>query len=189
MSIVTWLRGRFGGAGGGSVSIGKGMQSAPQVAGIQPAAPGAPAPSTTAEQHHDGDEGLLLDRGLSQLVPDALRLLDALKVGAEQQGIAIFLTEGYRTPERQRFLYGLGRTRPGPGATPAKPLGDTVTQIKANGRHQSGRAFDVALRKPPHASAYDDATLHRVGAIGKALGLTWGGDWSFHDTPHFELKS
>ena len=38
---------------------------------------------------------------------------------------------------------------------------------------------------------YDDSDgfFAACGAIGKALGLTWGGDWkSFRDKPHLELK-
>jgi len=37
----------------------------------------------------------------------------------------------------------------------------------------------------------DDSPLYdTVGAVGRALGLEWGGDWaSFRDEPHFQLKT
>lgn len=49
-----------------------------------------------------------------------------------------------------------------------------------------GLAFDVC--KNSKGREYDDnAFWQRIGAIGKKLGFTWGGDWrSIVDKPHFQ---
>lgn len=89
----------------------------------------------------------------------------------------IFITETYRSPARQQYLYAQGRTRPGP-----------VVTWTLNSNHASRLAWDIAVG-PPQA-LYDIATLNKVGAIARKLGITWGGDWSRNiDRPHFEVKS
>ena len=54
-----------------------------------------------------------------------------------------------------------------------------------------GLAFDVALLDSGGRPAWptDDAGLarwERVGALGEALGLVWGGRWRSPDWPHFQ---
>lgn len=56
-------------------------------------------------------------------------------------------------------------------------------------KHILGKAIDVApisvLARPNWAP--DDPVWNRIGAIGKQLGLRWGGDWKQRDCPHFEV--
>lgn len=106
---------------------------------------------------------------------NACRLLfqECYKAGIQN----IFITETYRSPARQKYLFAQGRTRPGP-----------VVTWTLNSNHASRLAWDIAVG-PPQA-LYDIATLNKVGAIARKLGITWGGDWSKNiDRPHFEVKS
>lgn len=89
----------------------------------------------------------------------------------------IFITETYRSPARQRYLYAQGRSRPGP-----------IVTWTLNSNHSSRLAWDIAVGTPQ--ALYDIATLNKVGAIARKLGITWGGDWSKNiDRPHFEIRS
>ena len=51
-------------------------------------------------------------------------------------------------------------------------------------RHTSRRAWDIACNG--HL-LYDIEILNKAGAIGKSLGITWGGDWTTPYKPHFEI--
>lgn len=93
----------------------------------------------------------------------------------------IFITETYRSPERQRYLYQQGRSRPGP-----------IVTWTLNSNHSSRLAWDIACSSP--LALYDVLTLTKVGEIAMKLGITWGGQPSWvkagtTDRPHFEVKS
>ena len=110
---------------------------------------------------------------LKQVAQTAVRLLfqECYKAGIKN----IFITETYRSKERQKYLYAQGRTRPG-----------QVVTWTLESYHASRLAWDIACSSP---SLYDVATLNRVGAIAKKLGITWGGSWKNNiDRPHFEVK-
>lgn len=79
------------------------------------------------------------------------------------------ITEGFRSFERQTELYN---QRP------------KVTNAKAGqSLHNYGVAFDVCFTKTGYKGNWD-----KIGAIGKKLGLEWGGDFkSIKDRPHFQL--
>ena len=112
---------------------------------------------------------------LKQVAQTACRLLfqECYKAGIKN----IFITETYRSPERQKYLYAQGRTRSG-----------QIVTWTLNSNHSSRLAWDIACSSP--ASLYDVATLNKVGAIARKLGITWGGDWKNNiDRPHFEVKS
>ncbi|MGA3677856.1 M15 family metallopeptidase [Lysinibacillus agricola] len=117
-------------------------------------------------------------RDLAELLPagqTACRLLfqECFKVGIKN----IFITETYRSQERQKYLYAQGRTRPG-----------QIVTWTLNSNHKSRLAWDIAVGPPQ--SLYDATTLNKVGAIAKKLGITWGGTWTDNiDRPHFEVKS
>lgn len=59
-------------------------------------------------------------------------------------------------------------------------------------KHLDGDAIDICpyetyqLRGPDKLAWNDGPTWQRIGAIGKALGLRWGGDWTQRDLGHFE---
>ncbi|RDV27798.1 M15 family metallopeptidase [Lysinibacillus capsici] len=116
-------------------------------------------------------------RDILELLPaaqTACRLLfqECFKAGIKN----IFITETYRSQERQKYLYEQGRTRPG-----------NIVTWTLNSNHNSRLAWDIAVGPPK--SLYDVTTLNRVGAIARKLGITWGGVWSAQiDRPHFEVK-
>lgn len=115
-------------------------------------------------------------RDLSELLPmaqTACRLLfqECYKAGIKN----IFITETYRSQERQNYLYTQGRSRPG-----------QIVTWTLSSRHKSRLAWDIAVGPPQ--SLYDVLTLTRVGRIAKKLGITWGGSWKGSiDRPHFEV--
>lgn len=117
-------------------------------------------------------------RDLSELTTAAQLACRLLFQECYKAGIKnIFITETYRSPARQKYLYEQGRTRPG-----------QVVTWTLNSKHASRLAFDIAVG-PPN-TLYDVATLNKVGAIARKLGITWGGDWPKNiDRPHFEVKA
>ena len=74
-------------------------------------------------------------------------------------------------------MYAKGRTSPGKRVTNAK-----AGQIY----HNYGLAFDVVEIKNGKA-LWNNPNWNKIGALGKSLGFTWGGDWKFTDKPHFQM--
>ena len=107
---------------------------------------------------------------LSTLAQTACKLFLAT---CKAKGINIFITETYRSQDRQNYLYAQGRTREG----------NVVTWTKSS-RHTSRRAWDIACNGNV---LYDTAVLKKAGAVASELGITWGGTWSTPDMPHFEI--
>ena len=99
-----------------------------------------------------------------------------------QEGLRPEIVEGYRSQERQNELYEQGRTKPG----------DVVTQTRSS-MHTQRMAVDIAQLDEQGKITYNPDPpdfWDRMGAIGRSLGLNWGGDWSgFKDRPHFQYKT
>ena len=128
-------------------------------------------------------------RNVSQLHPELQKKVVKLRKECLKAGIKIKIGECFRTVAEQNALYAKGRTAPGYIVTNAK--GNSYSSM-----HQWGVAFDFFLDmdvdKDGKTSddAFNNATklFNKVGAIGKKLGLEWGGDWkSIKDLPHFQL--
>lgn len=129
-------------------------------------------------------------RNVSQLHPRAQKKAVQLQQECLKAGIKIKIGECVRTVAEQNALYAKGRNgAPGPIVTKAKG-----TDYKS--MHQWCIAFDVFLVMDVDRDgsvkddAFNNATglFNKVGAIGKKLGLEWGGDWkSIKDLPHFQL--
>jgi len=114
-------------------------------------------------------------RDLNELLPYVKELAQQLVAKCSQIGVPICITETYRSQERQNELYKQGRTT----------KGQIVTWTK-NSKHITRRAFDFVPLKNGQADWNDLSKFKRVADIGKTLGLTWGGDWSTPDRPHFQ---
>ena len=128
-------------------------------------------------------------RNVSQLHPELQKKVVKLQKECLKAGIKIKIGECLRTVAEQNALYAKGRTAPGNIVTNAR--GNSYSSM-----HQWGVAFDFFLDmdvdKDGKTSddAFNNATklFNKVGAIGKKLGLEWGGDWkSIKDLPHFQL--
>jgi LysM repeat protein len=105
-----------------------------------------------------------------------LRMVDACM----QAGIAVVITQGLRTWEEQDVLFAQGRTAPGKIVTNARG---------GQSWHNFGLAFDIVVLDSVGKADWDSThpSWLRAAAIGKSLGLEWGGDWpKFRDMPHFQ---
>lgn len=135
-----------------------------------------------------------IDRDPAKLDPEFRVRLEKVLATCSAEGIPFKFHEGFRTVERQQWLYGQGR----PNAPFGRP-GNIVTNrdgVKKLSNHQgnglqgSGCAADcyplnaqgkVTLKAP-------DKTWKRYAEIAEANGLIAGYRWvQPHDPPHIEL--
>jgi peptidoglycan L-alanyl-D-glutamate endopeptidase CwlK len=104
------------------------------------------------------------DREFDHLFPDFRRRLQAVTQAMfAATGLEWHMVEGYRSVERQRWLYAQGRTRPGPA----------ITWMKSPLWHGSGLAADMAPVKG--GSIWYGAPLsmwQQLLATGKKHGLS-----------------
>lgn len=140
---------------------------------------------------------LYLETILAKSAKRLERLHPTVKKKAEElihlsfaSGVAVIVTQGFRTFDEQAALYEQGRAKPGPIVTNAKA---------GQSYHNYGLAIDFALLLPDGRTVSWDMLRDddqdglkdwlEVVAIGKTLGFAWGGDWSgkFRDYPHFEM--
>lgn len=127
----------------------------------------------------------LLDRSEKQIAtldPSLQPLARKFLADAHAAGFNVVITSGRRTMAEQAALYAQGRTAAGKIVTKAQP-GDSA--------HNFGLSFDFAFANALGQPTWpEDAPWADAAAIGKALGLEWGGDWkSFKDRPHLELPT
>lgn len=119
------------------------------------------------------------EQNIATLLPPVQPLARTLIAAAAAAGIVIKVISGTRSYAEQDDLYEQGRTKPG----------SIVTNARGGySNHNFGIAFDVGVfeggRYIEESPAYKT-----VGALGKKLGLEWGGDWqTIVDEPHFELR-
>ena len=119
------------------------------------------------------------EQNIATLLPPVQPLARALIAAAAAAGIAIKIISGTRSYEEQNALYEQGRTQPGRIVTNARG---------GYSNHNFGIAFDIGVFEG--GRYLDESPAYQaVGALGKQLGLDWGGDWrSIQDEPHFELR-
>lgn len=118
-------------------------------------------------------------RKLEDLDPLVQVMAKQLLEVAVENGIKLILTSTYRDHEKQQALYDQGRTTPGKIVTNAKP---------GQSFHNWRVAFDVVPVENGKAIWDNNELWSKVGALGRDMGLEWGGDWtSFKDKPHFQL--
>lgn len=118
-----------------------------------------------------------------KLVIAAHAIMDAMQT----LGFLMIVTDGVRTAEQQQGLYAKGRTQPGRIVTNADG-------IRSKSNHQPhddgfGHAIDMAfLDKQGNLTYAESCPWVLYGAMARALGLVWGGDWvAIKDRPHIEL--
>lgn len=133
-----------------------------------------PSTGTYADKVDARSEGCI-----AKLQPEARPYARTLVNRAAAIGIEIKVICGLRTFQEQDALFAQGRTRPGARVTNAKG---------GESNHNFGIAFDIGVFSGRDylaaCPAYDV-----VGALGREIGLEWGGDWtSLVDKPHFELR-
>ncbi|MDO4301624.1 MAG: M15 family metallopeptidase [Clostridia bacterium] len=122
-----------------------------------------------------------MSRDITMCHPQLQELADKLLTECKKQGLIVKLGECFRTAAEQDTLYAQGRTASGSIVTNAK--GSSYLSM-----HQWGVAFDVIRNDGKGAYYNGDGWFSKVGKVGKALGLEWGGDWTSPvDLPHFQL--
>ncbi|WP_313889028.1 M15 family metallopeptidase [Peribacillus sp. TH24] len=146
--------------------------------------------------------GLLLGFMLKHLLPpdlDKIKLTDELHPivaekkekliqQANEKGIVVIITAGFRTLEEQNDLYEKGRLKSGSIVTNARG-GESL--------HNFGLAIDFALLNKQGEAIWNmeydgndngESDWMEVVSIAKDLGFEWGGDWSgFKDYPHLQM--
>ncbi|MDR3012719.1 MAG: M15 family metallopeptidase [Chitinispirillales bacterium] len=117
-------------------------------------------------------------RGLSVLHPQIRGKAERLMELCRENGLPILITETLRTKAEQDALFAQGRTAPG----------NIVTNAEyPRSAHCWGVAFDFCRNVRGREFDNGDRFFDSVGALGKSVGLFWGGDFkSFKDLPHFE---
>lgn len=140
-------------------------------------------------------------RQIEHLHPKLQPLCRLFLEHCKNAGMDVFITQTYRSTAYQNGLYAQGRTQAQLNAVgltnvkaePAKPRvtdarGGSSEHNATLGSQPASRAFDIAFMSEGKASWADSMPWSKAGAIGRSLGLEWGGDWvSFKDRPHFQL--
>lgn len=148
---------------------------------------------------------------LAQLHPMVQRLALQHQMLAQEHGVPFIIVRAYCPTDEQDKIYAKGRSEAGEpckhagvtypvGTCKLHPLGLIVTNARGGqSYHNYGLAYDVALvlqtanGKSVHWDVHKDANQNHVpdyeevGALGKALGLEWGGEFKrLKDLPHFQ---
>ena len=119
------------------------------------------------------------ERVISSLLPEVHPYARALVTRAAAAGIQVKIISGTRTYAEQEALYAQGRTKPGKRVTNARG---------GYSNHNFGIAFDVGIFEGTKYLG-ESPKYKAVGALGRELGLDWGGNWtSIKDEPHFQLR-
>ena len=128
------------------------------------------------------DSELMVNRDLARLAP-AFRAavqaaIDECNNGSNALNAMVY--EAYRSQALAAMYYQRGRT--------VKPPYKTVTNAPSNlhSWHGFGLAVDVVHAQKFWSPPEGEAWFHKVGAIFKKHGCTWGGDWRMADLPHFQ---
>jgi peptidoglycan L-alanyl-D-glutamate endopeptidase CwlK len=109
---------------------------------------------------------------LTGVHPDLVKVLNASITNSPHD---FGITEGLRTPERQKMLYQDGKS---------------LTMMS---RHLTGHAVDIAVWKDGTVvwdfPLYEEVANHIIAVAGSMnVPIIWGGHWrGLRDGPHFEL--
>lgn len=122
---------------------------------------------------------MINSRKLEDLLPPVRERVERMIAACKAEGIDLLVTSTYRDNASQEALYAQGRTAPG----------RIVTNARAGQSFHNYRcAVDVVpIRNGKAIWNAKDPVWQRIGAIGKAAGLEWAGDWKrFREFAHFQ---
>ena len=128
--------------------------------------------------------------GFEKLANVDKRLREFAELAGKLLPFDVQVTAGHRSDAEQAALYAQGRTKPGPNATAARPLGDTVTNARSSSTsaHGRGMAIDLVPRINGRPSWAEWSLFEQIGELAESQGLDWGGRWlSIKDGPHVEV--
>ena len=117
-----------------------------------------------------------------------------LKQDLSEQGLPFAVWETVRHPMRQAYYFTRGREyRHGKGWVVVRPDEIVTKAAPCQSPHEYGQAVDFVLDIPgenPWEFAGYEKEWAELGFQARALGLTWGGDWTvLRDRPHVEQPS
>ena len=115
--------------------------------------------------------------------PDLVRVFErAIQITKQD----FMITEGVRTPERQRDLYAQGRTAPGKVVTWTLNSNHFVNPRTGFGHAVDVCPYPVDWSKPAKFEAIARAVKQAAAELN--VKIEWGGDWQKNaDMPHFQL--
>jgi hypothetical protein len=152
--------------------------------GATPLLPAPPIQPTPPTENGPSTLDRLNAKRLATLHPVVAERGSQLLQRAAAEGLTLVVTQGIRSFEEQNTLYAKGRTKP--------PIGRQYIVTKAKGGyswHNFGLAFDVVVLDSLGKEDWDyrHPGWALAGALGRSVGLEWGGDWpTFKDYPHFQ---
>lgn len=122
---------------------------------------------------------MINSRSLDELLPQVRERVEKFLAACKAEGIDLLVTSTYRDNQSQEALYAQGRTKPGVKVTNAR-AGQSF--------HNYRCAVDVVpMMNGKPVWNVKDPVWRRVGALGKAAGLEWAGDWTrFKEYAHFQ---
>lgn len=122
---------------------------------------------------------MINSRKLEDLLPPVRARVERMIADCKAEGIDLLVTSTYRDNASQDALYAQGRTTPGRIVTNAR---------SGQSFHNYRCAVDVVpIRNGKAIWNAKDPIWQRIGAIGKAAGLEWAGDWKrFRELAHFQ---
>ena len=117
-----------------------------------------------------------MSRALDDLSPEMRARAVELLARCVEAGIVVMIVDTLRTPEEHAENLANG------------------TSWTTHSKHLDGDAIDIAPleqyvlhgRKKIEWDG-SDPVWARIGALGEAIGLRWGGRWTVRDMGHFEL--
>lgn len=117
-------------------------------------------------------------RNWNYVLPEMKQKVLQLLAEAKAQGLHVMFYNGWRSPAQE-------------AADQKHGTSDLTSAYDS--WHTWGAAADIvfksALGEPEWPNA-DDPRWQKLGAIGKSLGLVWGGDWTtLRDMAHFQLAN
>ena len=125
---------------------------------------------------------MINSRELEDLLPPVRERVERMIADCKAEGIDLLVTSTYRDNASQDALYAQGRTAPGRIVTNAR---------SGQSYHNYRCAVDVVpIRNGKAIWNAKDPVWQRIGALGKAAGLEWAGDWKrFKEFPHFQYTA
>ena len=135
----------------------------------------------------------MTDRSLDDLHPDLKPLAEQWLANCHEQGIDARIIETYRSAAQQDADYAVGRDAQG------RVVGRTITKARGGqskhnftlpGGTPASKAFDFFIESGGKANWNPASPEWQAAvAIGKSLGLAWGGNFPQHqmDCDHFEI--
>jgi hypothetical protein len=109
-------------------------------------------------------------KDMALLEPVTRAAAEALIVDAAAMGIALIVTETFRSQARQEYLFSRH-----------------LTQLEKAGVHEYGLAFDVARIEEGKAD-WTAKGYYFLDQLAPKHGLVWGGTWEDHSDPEAILR-